>query len=269
MSTEPQRRWAEAMAEAYDRYLVPTVFRPFAADLARRAARLAPAAVLELAAGTGVLTRELLAAAPGAEIVATDLNAPMVRLGERLVPDARWELADAERLPFPEARFDLVACQFGVMFFPEKPAAFAQARRVLIPGGRLLFNTWHTVESHDFARALLAGLRAVFPVDPPRFLAAVPHGYTDPERVVADLVGGGLEVESVETVTLAGRAASAADVALGFCVGTPLRAEIEARADLTAMTQAVQREVTARLGAGPVTGQMTAHVVVARRPAGP
>jgi SAM-dependent methyltransferase len=193
----------------------------------------------------------------------------MVQLGARLVPGARWEQADAGRLPFPEARFDVVACQFGVMFFPDKPAVFAEARRVLVPGGRLLFTTWHTVESHDFARALLAGLRAVFPVDPPRFLAAVPHGYSDLERVVADLVGGGLEAESVATVTLAGRAASAADVALGFCAGTPLRAEIEARADLTATTEAVQREMTARLGDGPVTGQMAAHVVVARRPVEP
>ena len=129
------------MPEAYDRWLVPAVFHPFAVDFARRAARHAPRRVLEIAAGTGVLTRELVTVIPAAEVTATDLNAAMADLGSRRVPGAAWQQADALRLPFGDDQFDLVACQFGVMFFPDKPAAFREARRVLAPGGGLLFSS--------------------------------------------------------------------------------------------------------------------------------
>lgn len=261
---EQDRRWAGSMPEAYDRWLVPAMFGPFAVDLARRVARIEPRRVLELAAGTGVLTRELVAAMPVAQITATDLNAAMVSFGSRRVAGARWEQADASRLPFPDARFDAIVCQFGVMFFPDKPSAFAEARRVLASGGRLLFSTWGPVDTHDFAAALVAGLERVFPDDPPAFVAAVPHGYAEIDRITGDLSSGGLQCLSVETLTLEGRADSAADVAAGFCTGTPLRLAIEARGDLAASTAFVKDEMTARLGAGPVTGRMTAHVFEAR-----
>jgi SAM-dependent methyltransferase len=252
------------MPAAYDRWLGPAVFRPFAVDLAHRAARLEPRRVLELAAGTGTLTRELVAALPAAAVTATDLNTAMVEFGSSRVPAAAWEQADALHLPFPDGHFDLLVCQFGVMFFPDRPAGFTEARRVLSPGGRLLFNTWDAVETHGFARALVAGLERAFPDDPPTFLSAVPHGYTDLRLVAADLLAGGLESVSAETVTLEGHADSAADVALGFCTGTPLRSAIQARADLAATTDLVTDEMTARLGVGPVSARMTAHVVEAR-----
>src|SRR5437773_11374095 len=118
------------MPAAYDRFLAPAVFRPFAADLARRAAAQQPRRVLEVAAGTGVLTAELLAALPDAHVTATDLNEPMVRYGAGQAPGADWQQADAQALPFDDEQFDLVACQFGVMFFPDKPGAFAEIRRV-------------------------------------------------------------------------------------------------------------------------------------------
>jgi SAM-dependent methyltransferase len=130
------------MPQAYDRWLAPSVFRPFAVDLARRAANSAPRRLLEIAAGTGVLTRELVTAIPAARVTATDLNAAMVEFGSRRVPLAAWRQADALRLPFDDRQFDLVICQFGVMFFPDRPAAFGEMRRVLAPGGRLLFSTW-------------------------------------------------------------------------------------------------------------------------------
>src|SRR5450755_1219662 len=133
------------MPEAYDRWLAPAVFQPFAVDLAQRAARLTPRRVLEIAAGTGVLTRELVAALPAAEVTATDLNAAMVEFGSRRAEGASWQQADALRLPFGNEHFDLVVCQFGVMFFPDKPAAFREMRRALTPGGRLLFSAWSTV----------------------------------------------------------------------------------------------------------------------------
>jgi SAM-dependent methyltransferase len=257
------RVWADAMPAAYDRWLVPSVFRPFALDLARRVAVHAPATVLELAAGTGVLTRELLAVA-GA-VTATDLNAAMVDLGRRVVPGADWQQADATHLPFGDAQFAVVACQFGVMFFPDKPAAFAEARRVLVPEGRLVLNTWAALDTHRFETALMNALGQVFPGDPPTFIAAVPHGYSDVDVLAADLRAGGLHGATITTVEVEGRAESAADLAAGYCTGTPLRAQIEARADLDSVTAAVARAMTAELGEGPVVGAMSAVVVEATR----
>jgi SAM-dependent methyltransferase len=262
------RLWAGEMPEAYERWLAPAVFRPFAVDLAQRAARLTPRRVLELAAGTGVLTRELAAAIPTAEVIATDLNPAMVEFGSRRAPGAAWQQADALDLPFPDRQFDLVVCQFGVMFFPDRPAAFREARRVLTPGGRLLFSTWGAVDTHDFAAALVAGVERAFPDDPPTFLAAVPHGYSDIGQVRADLTAAGLQCASAEPVTLHGRSGSAAGVAAGFCTGTPLRMAIEARGDLMASTEVVSAEMRARLGDGPVTATMTAHVIEAKPRAG-
>jgi SAM-dependent methyltransferase len=192
------------------------VFRPFAVDLAGRAAHHRPDRILELAAGSGVLTRELVATLPAAELMATDLNPAMVSLGSKQVPTARWEQADAVRLPYPDGWFDLVVSQFGVVFFPDKPAAFAEARRVLRPGGHLLFNTWDVLTTHGFQAALVAGLERAFPGDPPTFIVALPHGYADCDVVVGHLTAGGLERVAVESVTLEGHAVSVAELAAGY-----------------------------------------------------
>jgi SAM-dependent methyltransferase len=193
-------------------------------------------------------------------VTATDLNEAMVELGRHLAPGATWRQADAMALPFDDGEFDLVVCQFGVMFFPDKPLAYSEARRVLAPGGRFVVNTWDTVDTHAFAAALVAGLERAFPDDPPTFIVSIPHGYTDVAAVAADLRAGGFDDVATETITLEGHAARAADVAAGFCAGTPLRPEIEARGDLAAATAVVATEMEARLGSGPVTGRMTAHV---------
>jgi SAM-dependent methyltransferase len=252
------------MPDAYDRLLAPVVFKPFAIDLAKRAASHGPRRVLELAAGTGVLTRELVAALPAAEVTATDLNAAMVAYGVRQVPGALWQQADAQHLPFGDKQFDLVVCQFGVMIFPDKPGAFREVRRVLTPAGRLLFSTWDTIDTHGYAAALAAGVEDAFPDDPPTFMAAVPHGYSDVGQVVADLTAGGLERQSTESVTLDGQTGSAADIALGFCTGTPLCVAIENRGDLAASAVAISESMTRRLGEGPVTCEMTAYVFEAQ-----
>jgi SAM-dependent methyltransferase len=262
---DADRLWVGSMPDAYDRFLGPVVFRPFAEDLAARVAPLKPRRALELAAGTGQLTRELSRTLAETELIATDRNDAMVRYGADQVPAARWERADAQQLSFPDESFDLIVCQFGVMFFPDKRAAFAEARRVLAPEGRLVFSTWDSVEKHDFSRALVAGLEQAFPADPPRFVVAVPHGYADPAAVEADLVAAGFNCEATQSVTLEG-VGSAADVATGFCTGTPLRAEIEARADLEETTEFIAERMTAQLGAGPVRGRMAAYVFHVGKP---
>jgi SAM-dependent methyltransferase len=211
-----------------------------------------------------VLTAALVAALGSADVTATDLNDAMVDVGRANTPGATWRQADAMDLPFENGQFDLVACEFGVMFFPDKPAAFAEARRVLSADGTLLVSIWDTVETNAFAAAVIAGLGRAFPDDPPDFLESVPYGYADIDAIVADVRAGGLEPATVESVALDGLAASAADVASGFCTGTPLRAGIEARGDLAEVTAIVTETVEARFGPGAVAGRMTAHVIEAR-----
>ena len=254
------------MSTAYDELLVPATFQPYASELTTRIARHQSSDVLELAAGTGVLTRAIAALLPDTQVTATDLNVAMVDVGSANVPAARWQQADATQLPFDDASFDLVACQFGVMFLPDRPAAYAGVARVLRPGGHFLFNTWGPLSTHEIETAVIAALAEVFPDDPPTFLARIPHGYHDAEQVRADLTTAGFDDIQIEKVELACRSASAAALARGYCRGTPLRAEIEARGDLDATTQAVADVLENRLGSGEVVGRMAALVVEAARP---
>ncbi|KRD20077.1 MULTISPECIES: class I SAM-dependent methyltransferase [unclassified Streptomyces] len=251
------------MPEAYDRHLVPVFFRPFAADLAARAATLQPRTVLELAAGTGALTSALLTAAPTASVVASDLNEAMVAAGSAREPRAAWQQADAQELPFEDGRFDLVVCQFGVMFFPDRPAAYAEVRRILAPRGRFLFNSWGPLATHGFAAAFQDALEETMPGRAPAFLGDVPHGYTDPGLVASDLAAAGLTLGSTDEVTLDGVAASAGSVATGFLTGTPVSATLEARDDAQSIRASVTQKMTDRLGTGPVTAAMTATVYTA------
>jgi SAM-dependent methyltransferase len=264
MITDSERRWTDSMPEAYQRWLAPIVFEPFADDLARRAAALDPRLIIELAAGTGVVTRCLRDAMPGADIVATDLNEAMVAFGRSGVPEASWRQADALDLPFDDEVADAVVCQFGVMFFPDKRAAYVEIRRVLKPAGNLLLNSWDVVATHDFAAALVAALEQVFPHDAPTFVCGVPHGYSAADVIREDIRSAGFSDIRLDTITLTSPPAVAADVASGFCLGTPLRAEIQRRADLMSTTKRIAGLVQEKMGAGPVTGRMTAHVVQAR-----
>ena len=254
------------MPAFYDELLGPAVFAPFARELATRAAAVGPHSVLELAAGTGVVTAALVAALPGVPVTATDLNAAMVEHGAHQVPAAAWRTADAQELPFPDGAFDLVVCSFGAMFFPDKQRAFGEAARVLAPGGRLLFTVWDDVGDSEFDVALVEALAAVLPDDPPDFVSRVPHGYADPDRVRADLTAAGL-TGTVEPLVLRGEATSARALAEGYCRGTPLLFGLQQRGDVDALTAAVAAEMSARLGPGPVRGDLAALVVTAGRAA--
>jgi SAM-dependent methyltransferase len=248
------------------------LFAPFAADMARRVAALAPGRVLETAAGTGALTRALAEALPAAaEIVATDLNPPMLQRAE-LTGTARpvsWQPADAMALPFDDGRFDVVACQFGAMFFPHKPSAFAEARRVLRPGGVLLFSVWDRLQANDFVATVQAVLDRLFPADPPRFMDRTPHGYFEPAAIRRDLADGGFDAApGIDTLALTSRAPSAMAAAVAYCQGTPLRAELEARAavaSLADVTTACAAALQDRFGSGEIEGQIRAHVVSVSR----
>jgi ubiquinone/menaquinone biosynthesis C-methylase UbiE len=254
----------------YDRCLGPMNCAPYAADLAARIRALAPARVLEVAAGTGIVTRAMAQALPaGAEIVATDLNQPMLDFAalQPGVDRVVWRQADAQQLPFDDGSFDAVVCQFGVMFFPDRIAGYREARRVLKPGGRYLFNVWDRIEENEFTNVIQAAVAALFPHDPPGFLARTPFGYHDVATIREELRLAGFEQIDLATVAQRSRAPSAREPAVGICEGTPLRSEIEAR-DATRLSEAIDAAtaaLAARFGSGPIEGKIQAHVFTAYR----
>jgi len=263
--------FAGSIPAIYDRYLGPLIFEPYAADLGLRVSALNPVSVLEIAAGTGVVTRALAKALSAAvDIVATDLNQPMLDFAAKQFQQARpinWQQANALSLPFPDASFDVVVCQFGVMFFPDKAAAHREACRVLKPGGRFIFSVWDRIEQNEVPQAVSEGVAGVFPADPPQFLARTPHGYFDKQKIRDEAGQASFSKIEVETVPLRSRAASHRDPAIGFCHGTPLRNEIEARDPnkLAEATDAAAEVVSARFGAGPINGKIQAHIITATK----
>jgi ubiquinone/menaquinone biosynthesis C-methylase UbiE len=261
--------FASGIPEVYDRYMVPLVFEPYADDLARRVSALQPQRVLETAAGTGVVTRALCRALPQAEFTATDLNQAMLDRAMAVgtsVP-VRWQQADALQLPFGDGAFDVLVCQFGTMFFPDKVQAFGEARRVLREGGVFLFSVWDRIEDNGFALAVTQALAQRYPDDPPAFLRRVPHGYADTAALARDLQSAGFSLPRIETLALPSRADSARVPAIAFCQGTPLRADIEAQGpDALAEATALCTDFVARrFGSAAVEAGMQAHVVTARR----
>ena len=254
----------------YERHLGAAIFEPYALDLAGRLADLQRGRVLETAAGTGIVTRALARSLPNAvEVVATDLNQAMLDFAamQPIARDPTWQQADALHLPFDDQTFDAVVCQFGVMFFPDKRAGYSEAHRVLKPGGRFVFSVWDRIEENEFAHVVTEAVAALFPVDPPRFLARTPHGFHDTEVIRRDLSKVGFSAVVVETVERRSRAASPRDPAVGFCQGTPLRNEIEARdaGRLEEATLAAASALVARFGQGAIDGRMQAHVITAIR----
>jgi ubiquinone/menaquinone biosynthesis C-methylase UbiE len=265
---EGDKVFAGSIPALYEQYLVPMIFARYASDLARRLGVIRPKRILEIAAGTGVVTRAMADALPDANIVATDLNPAMLEQAQSIGTSrpVEWRQADAMALPFDDGTFDAVVCQFGVMFFPDKPQAYAEARRVLKPGGTFLFNAWDRVEDNDFADAIGDALARVFPDDPPRFMARTPHGYHDVATIRRDLAAAGFaEPAQIETLAFRSRAESARIVAVAYCQGTPWRNEIEARdaSMLDAATDAAEAEIARRFGDGAVEGRIQAHVFAA------
>jgi SAM-dependent methyltransferase len=259
-----------SLPQIYQSHLVPLIFEPYAADMAGRLSARPPNRLLEVAAGTGAVTRKLASALPpSTSIVASDLNQPMLEqaVATGTSRPVEWRRADALDLPFEDGAFDVVVCQFGAMFFPDKPKAFAEARRVLRPGGTFLFTVWDRIEENDFADTVTSALAEQFPTDPPRFLSRTPHGYTDAAAIQRDLAAGGFTAQpKIASVPARSRAASPNIPAIGYCQGTPLRNEIEARgASLSQATALVTEAVARRHGRGAVDGKIQAIVVEVAR----
>lgn len=254
-----------AVAKFYETYMVPLIFEPYAVPMVEQLTSPNISEVLEIAAGTGVVTRALaLGLHERATIVATDLNQAMLDQAAAIgtARPVEWRQADALQLPFADASFDAIVCQFGAMFFPDKVKAFGEARRVLRPGGQFVFSTWDRIELNEFADTVTTAMQSVFPADPPRFLARTPHGYHDPSAIARDLSQAGFSAPpQITTITARSRAVSARVPAIAYCHGTPLRDEIEARGDLDHATAVAERALAQQFGAGAVDGKIQAHVV--------
>ena len=266
---ESDKVFAGSIPKFYDTLMVPLIFEAYAADLAALVAASSPGSVLETAAGSGVVTRWLAPKlSADAQYVVTDLNRPMLDYAAaRQGSDDRieWRQADALDLPFEETAFDVVCCQFGAMFFPDRVAGYAEARRVLRPGGRFIFSVWDRIEENAFADEVTNAVATLFPHDPPRFLARTPHGYHDIALIRDELHRAGFSDIAIETIAKVSRALSARDAATAYCQGTPLRTEIEARdaGSLQLATDRATEAIVSRHGEGPVAGRIQAHVVVA------
>jgi ubiquinone/menaquinone biosynthesis C-methylase UbiE len=258
----------DSMPEFYDTYLGPITFAPFAADIAGRAKALKPARLLETACGTGIVTYAIADALPtGTAIVATDLSPSMIAFAKAKHPEAGivWRRADAQKLPFPDSSFDLVVCQFGVMFLPDKPSAFREARRVLDPGGCLIFTVWDSLDANVLQRTNADAISALFPKDPPTFIQRVPFGYHDRTTIEGQLRDAGFGAVRIEAIEKTMQVPSARHYAVGGCRGGPLLGEIECRdrGGIDRATDAAARAIERRFGPGAFAALGRALVVTA------
>jgi ubiquinone/menaquinone biosynthesis C-methylase UbiE len=261
--------FAGSIPAMYDRYMVPMLFRPYAEQTAERARALAPKRILETAAGTGVVTEALHDAMPDADIVATDLNAPMLEQAGRRVEAAnvRFQHADALDLPFEDGSFDLVVCQFGIMFFPDKVKGNSEARRVLRDGGHYLLVIWDKVENNLATSVAGKAVAELFPDEPAAFYERIPFRYHERGLIESDLRAAGFSEIAFETVELRSRAASARDVAIGLTQGTPMRSEIEKRGPgaLARATDVAAKALLQFEGPDGFDAPMSAHIVIATK----
>jgi len=262
------RAFTGSIPQFYDCYLVPLIFEPYSADLVARVRTKPELSVLELACGTGVVTSKLAdALGPDHRITASDLNPDMIDIARRKLPDdgrISWQVIDATALPFDDGEFDAIICQFGCMFFPDRPKAMRAARRVLRAGGQFVFNIWDRLDQCPVLAAADAEIRASFPDDPPRFYD-VPFGMFEREPIVELMRQAGFDEIAVHVVRLTGARLPARDIACGIVRGGPFVTEIEKRGgDVDAVIERVARKLVAVYGDAPFASPMSAIVCDAR-----
>jgi ubiquinone/menaquinone biosynthesis C-methylase UbiE len=262
-------RFSGSVPANYERYLVPLLFRPYAEILAERAAAFAPRRILETASGTGVVTEALTRALPDAEIVATDLNKAMLDVAATRVssPNVSFREADALDLPFEDSSFDLVVCQFGAMFYPDKVKGNAEARRVLHDGGHYVLAIWDRIDRNPLSHLAHRTMESHFPDNPPMFMMRGPFSYYEPEWIERDLKAAGFACVDIETIELVSRSPSAEEAARGLSHGSPMRVELEEYGPDALDSVHLELAAAARRYEGPsgFEAPMSAHIVTATK----
>jgi SAM-dependent methyltransferase len=259
--------FAGSIPMLYDSLLVPMIFADAAEQMATAVGALDPDDVLEIAAGTGVVTRAVLGACPRSHLVATDLNTAMLEHAQsRTPPTSRleWQVADGTDLPFADACFDVALCQFGVMFFPDRVQGYREARRVLRPGGTYFFSVWDRIENNQITWLIMTALNDAA-AEPMLFMQRTPHGYFDRDRIRLDLEQAGMSVVTIDSVEGTSRT-TAHDAAVAFCQGTPLSGEIDRHPTWTLerAVQVAEAALRRELGDGPISGPIRSFRITAR-----
>lgn len=263
------KNFTGSIPEFYDNFLVPLIFEEFAADLATRALVESPKNTLEIAAGTGVVTRALAPQMPDdAKYTVTDLNQDMLDYAKSKQPEPSnisWQQADVMALPFEDQSFDTIICQFGFMFFPDKIAAMTEVKRVLKPNGEFIFNVWDRIENNVFADLVTQAVCKLYPDNPPLFLDRIPYGFYNNDAIRNTLQDAGFKYTVIQDKLAISTAPTAFDVAKAFCHGTPLCNELEAQGEgaLDAATQAAADLIEEFYGKGEVGAQVQGFVVTA------
>ena len=258
-----------AIPELYEKHLVPVIFDPFAEDLVSRVGRRERGEILEIACGTGVVTRKLIPCLSGAaRLTATDLNEAMLKVAQSNAPASphvRWQTADGMTLPFDDASFDTVICEFGVMFYPDRARGFREARRVLEPGGEFLFNVWDRFERNRFGRIAHETIARFFEADPPTFYFT-PFGFHDADLIGTLLRSAGFRDVKVDHVTKEAVSPSAREFATGLVLGNPVALDIAERSTVNPnqVVDALAEELAREGGDRPHRETIAALVVTAR-----
>ncbi len=266
---DQELRFAGSVPASYERLMVPLIFQPYADELAERARELRPARILETASGTGVVTRALHAALPDAEIVATDLNQPMLDVAaERIGPDGvRFQQADAQATSVRgrELRSRRLPVRRDVL--PRQGGAHSEAHRVLRGGGHYLLAIWDAIERNPLTEAAQQVLIALFPDDPPLFMREGPFSYHDTAKIESDLHDAGFDTVEIETVEKRSRSPSAHDAATALCYGTPMGVEVDDRepGSLDQVFAAVEQAFRRFEGPDGIDAPMSAHIVTATK----
>ena len=257
-------------AKSYDQYLGPFLFEPSALMLSALVPPHYKGQVLELAAGTGRLTQHLVRRlANPAQLTVTDLNPDMLAIAEKKADHTgmRYQVEDMQQLSFADESFDLVICQYGVMFPPDKAKVFREMHRVLKPGGQMIFSTWDSTREIPFLTLLFDEILLPFFQTPDKTKYVVPFHMHHPEQLHELMEQAGFQQRSLEKIDLTGTAASPAELVQGFIYKHQMGHEIREQDPdaVERIAHLLEEEIGQRFGKGPVTCQLRCLVGIALR----
>ena len=248
----------------YEQYLGPMFFEPYAIEVSKRIDPSSVHIVLEIASGTGRVTRHLRERIPGtSKLIASDISQDMLSVAKEKLRnlDIDWQIIDAQQLPFNDNSIDLVVCCFGYMFVPDKPKAFAEAYRVLKPGGMLLFTTWNKLElnaaSYTYRTAAKKYLQ-----DPLSESYNLPFSMNDERAISSILQNAGFSKITIESVNKVSISQTAKEAANGLAQGGSIYNEIMKRnpAWIEEIKSIVEKKLAENFGAAPMIAPMSAVI---------